>query len=188
MSVPRPVVADTGEPAALIGERARNLFATRQMHCSEAVLVALNRSLGGGLETFQALALAGPFSEGVSGSGCMCGALGGALMALGLFIGGTQPLQRRGKVRRAAERLTADFKARTGGPCCRIISRRSPAGSTRFEHCADLTALGATLAGERILAQRPELAAGLDVAFVNARDSLPAGILKRVLRCTGCSA
>jgi C_GCAxxG_C_C family probable redox protein len=187
VNVPHPALVDTDDPAALIGERARNLFATRQMHCSEAVLVALNRSLGGGLETFQALALAGPFSEGVSGSGCMCGALGGALMALGLFIGGTQPLQRRGKVRRAAERLAADFKARTGGPCCRILSRRSPAGITRLEHCADLTALGATLAAGLILAHRPELAAALDRSFVTTRDSLPAGILKRVIRCTGCS-
>jgi C_GCAxxG_C_C family probable redox protein len=187
VSAPEPVLEDPGDLAALIGERARNLFATRQMHCSEAVLTALNRSLGGGLETFQALALAGPFSEGVSGSGCMCGALGGALMAIGLFIGGTRPLQHRGKVQRAAERLTADFKARTGGPCCRILSRRSPAGVTHFQHCADLTALGATLAAGLILAHRPELEAALDRAFVATRDSLPAGILKRAIRCTGFS-
>jgi C_GCAxxG_C_C family probable redox protein len=171
------------DPSALIAGRARNLFATRQMYCSEAVLLALNRSLGGGLQDHQAPALAGPFAESVGRSGCMCGAVGGALMALGLFIGGTQPLRRRRKVRRIADDLVADFKRRTGGPCCRIISRRVPAGTARFDHCADLTALGAALAAERILAQRPELAAALDIALVSARDSLPAGLLKRALRC-----
>jgi C_GCAxxG_C_C family probable redox protein len=179
--------ASKSSPVLLIAERARNLFTTRQMYCSEAILLALNRSLGGSLQDHQALALAGPFAESVGRSGCMCGAVGGALMALGLFIGGTQPLRRRGTVRQASEHLIADFKKRAGGPCSRVNSRRTPEGATRFEHCADLTALGARLAAERILTHRPELTAALDLAFVTARDSLPTGLIKRVLRCAGCS-
>ena len=172
-------------PAFLIAGRARNLFETRQMHCSEAVLVTLNRSLGGGLTEPQALALAGPFAEGVGRNGCMCGAVGGALMALGLFIGGAQPLRRRKKVRQAAGRLMDEFRRRAGAPCCRVASRRAPAETTRFDHCAELTAVAAALAAELILADRPELSAGLDRSFATARDSLPSGLLKRVLRCGG---
>lgn len=175
-----------GDLPSRIAARARNLFATRQMHCSEAVLVTLNRSLGGSLQPQQALALAAPFAEGVGRSGCMCGALGGALMAIGLLIGGSQPLRRRSAIRQAAERLTSEFKRAAGGPCCRIVSRRIPAGSTRFEHCADLTALGAELAAGIILEHRPKLASSLDAAFVHARDSLPGGVLRRALRCAGC--
>jgi hypothetical protein len=48
-----------------IGERAQNLFRSRQMYCSEAVLVVLNNMLGGGLTENQASALAAPFAEGV---------------------------------------------------------------------------------------------------------------------------
>ena len=147
----------------------------------------LNRSLGGGLQDHQALALAGPFAESVGRSGCLCGAVGGALMALGLFIGGTQPLRRRGKVRQIADELVAEFKRTVGGPCCRVISRRVPAGTARFDHCADLTALATALAAERILDHRPELAATLDMPFVTARDSLPAGLTKRALRWAGCA-
>jgi C_GCAxxG_C_C family probable redox protein len=187
VSSPRPIDAGEESVATLIAERARNLFATRQMHCSEAVLVTLNRSLQGGLETRQALALAGPFAEGVGGTGCMCGAVGGALMALGLFIGGAQPLRRRLKVRQATELLMAEFKRRAGTPCCRLLSRRLPAGATRHDHCAELTATAAALAAERILDHNPELANVLDVAFVTARDSLPKGVIKRLLRCAGCS-
>jgi hypothetical protein len=56
---------------ALIGARAKNLFLSRQMYCSEAVLVTLNQGLRGSLEEYQALALAAPFSEGVGKSGCI---------------------------------------------------------------------------------------------------------------------
>lgn len=187
MISPRPIVAGEESVATLIAERARNLFATRQMHCSEAVLVTLNRSLNGGLETRQALALAGPFAEGVGGTGCMCGAVAGALMALGLFIGGTQPLRHRLKVRQATEHLMAEFKCRAGAPCCRFLSRRLPAASTRHEHCAELTATATALAAERILCHNPKLTAALDVAFVTARDSLPKGVFKHLLRCAGRS-
>ena len=184
MTAPRQTHAES--PAGLIAERARNLFATRQLHCSEAVLVTINRALGGGLSEEQAIALAGPFAEGVGRTGCMCGAVGGALMALGLFIGGTQPTRRRKDVRQATDRLMTDFRRRAGAPCCRIASRRAPSGTTRFDHCAGLTAVAAALAAERILAHRPELAAALDMAFVTARDSRPAGLLKLALRCAGC--
>jgi C_GCAxxG_C_C family probable redox protein len=184
---PRTIDAGDEPVAVLIAERARNLFATRQMHCSEAVLVTLNRSLKGGLETRQALALAGPFAEGVGGTGCMCGAVGGALMALGLFIGGTQPLRHRQKVRQATDHLMAEFRCRAGAPCCRLLSRRIPAGAIRHDHCAELTATAAALAAERILDHNPELANALDVAFVTARDSLPKGVIKHLLRCAGCS-
>jgi hypothetical protein len=77
------------------------------------------------------------------------------------------------------------FRRRAGAPCCRVASRHAAAGGTRFDHCAELTAVAAALAAERILEQRPELAAALDIAFVSARDSLPEGLLRRALRCVG---
>jgi C_GCAxxG_C_C family probable redox protein len=173
--------------AALIGERARNLFLSRQMYCSEAVLVTLNQGLGGSLEKYQALALAAPFSEGVGNTGCMCGALGGALLALGLFIGGTSPVRRRAAVQRASSDLLKKFKTRFGSSCCRVLSKKSTFDSkSHFDHCSELTARAATLATEVILAHRPELVHVVDFCFLNTRDSAGGGFIKNVLRCARC--
>jgi C_GCAxxG_C_C family probable redox protein len=143
---------------ALIGERARNLFLSRQLYCSEAVLAALNKELAGSLEEYQALALAAPFSEGVGKTGCMCGALGGALMALGLFIGGTSPTRHRAIVQRASDDLMKRLKTRFGSSCCRVLTKKSAFNSKpHFDHCSELTAQAAALAAEVIFEHRPEL-------------------------------
>lgn len=178
---------DSLEVAVLIGERARNLFSSRQMYCSEAVLVTLNQGLGGDLEKHQALALAASFSEGVGKNGCMCGALGGALMALGLFIGGASPVRHRAAVQRASGYLLKRFKVRFGSSCCRVLSRKSAIDATsHFDHCSELTAQAAALAAEVIFAHRPELVHGVDFCFLNDRDSTFGGFIKNVLRCQRC--
>jgi C_GCAxxG_C_C family probable redox protein len=171
---------------ALIAERARNLFLSRQMYCSEAVLVTLNQALGGSLEEHQALALAAPFSEGVGKSGCMCGALGGALMVLGLFIGGTNPALRRSTVQRASNNLMEKFKARFGSSCCRILSKKSANDSkSHFVRCSELTAQAAAIAAELIIEHRPELTHVVDFYFLNVRDSTAGSLVKTALRCAG---
>jgi len=50
-----------------ITERARNLYQTRQLLCTEAVVVALNHGLDGGLTDAQVVAMAAPFLRGTGG-------------------------------------------------------------------------------------------------------------------------
>jgi hypothetical protein len=69
-----------------ISSRAQNLYLTRQLLCTEAVVVALNHGLNGGLSEAQAVAMAAPFCAAMGESGCSCGALSGAEMACGLFL------------------------------------------------------------------------------------------------------
>ena len=82
---------ESGSPAdklvAQIRGRALNMYQTRQLLCAEAVLVALNHGFGGGLSDDQAVALAAPFCVALGDSGCLCGALSGAVMGSGLFLG-----------------------------------------------------------------------------------------------------
>ena len=54
---------------AQIRERARNLYLTRQLLCTEAVMVALNHGLKGGLTDTQAVAMAAPFSTAMGERG-----------------------------------------------------------------------------------------------------------------------
>jgi C_GCAxxG_C_C family probable redox protein len=171
--------SDIRSLAQLAGERAQNLFVSRRLHCSEAVLMTLNRGLGGGLTDVQTLSLAAPFSEGIGNSGCLCGALSGALMAIGLLLGGASPFGRRGGVHAAASELLGRFKLRFGSTCCRVLSRTARnAGQPHFEHCAELTAEAARQAAELILERRPELASGADREFLGGRDSLLGGWVK----------
>lgn len=61
--------------AGMIAERAGNLYLTGQLLCSEAVLVVVNRGLGGGLPEETAIRLASALPAGLGDSGCTCGAL-----------------------------------------------------------------------------------------------------------------
>jgi C_GCAxxG_C_C family probable redox protein len=108
---------------ARIRERARNLYQTRQMLCTEAVVAALNHGLHGGLTDAQATAMAAPFSAALGDSGCLCGALSGAVMASGLLIGKDQPHRHRQDMRDSARQLHDTFKLANGATCCRVLSR-----------------------------------------------------------------
>ena len=77
---------------AQIVERAGNLYQTRQLLCTEAVVVTLNKALNGSLSDAQAIAVSAPFCMALGDSGCICGALSGAVLACGLFTGKRSPI------------------------------------------------------------------------------------------------
>ncbi len=141
-----------------LAARAADLFASGSMLCAPAVLTVLNRSLGGGLPPGLDKALAAALPEGQGGAGCLCGALGGAQLALGLFLGGGLGGQRR--ARRAAAELHDAFRDRAGATCCRVLSKQADGDQkARLAQCAELTGLATALAAGAILRRRPELLA-----------------------------
>jgi C_GCAxxG_C_C family probable redox protein len=135
------------------------------MLCAPAVLVALNRGLGGPLESGQAQAVASALPEGMGGAGCTCGALSGAQLGLGLFLGG--PGSRWRKMAPPARSLHDAFRAEFGATCCRVLSKKvAHDPGLHLERCVGLTAAAAERAAAVILAQRPELAARADRAWL----------------------
>lgn len=176
--------AATGTEALIVSirERARNLYQTRQMLCTEAVLVALNRGLNGGLTDAQALAMAAPFCVALGDSGCLCGALSGAVMASGLLLGKTRPYHHRKGMRESARQLHDAFKTANGATCCRVLSkpvRHDP--QAHFRQCADLTAQAAEMAARLVLARRPDLVEQADNTFIQRRQSAIGGALLRLV-------
>ena len=164
-------------------ERARNLYLTRQLLCSEAVLVALNKGLDGGLSDAQAVSLAAPFCIALGESGCVCGALSGAVLASGLFLGKDRPYRNRRTMRQNARLLHDAFKSANGATCCRVLSRAAKQDSkAHFQRCADLTAQAAELAARLIMRQRPELVGRSGEKFPAKRQSRIRGALLAVLR------
>jgi C_GCAxxG_C_C family probable redox protein len=161
--------------------RARNLYETRELLCAEAVLVALNQGLGGGLTRNQAIAMAAPFCIAMGDSGCMCGALSGAVMASGLFLGNGSPYRYRLQMRCGSRKLHDDFKAVHGATCCRVLSRKvKDDKKAHFQQCADLTAHATEMAARLILEERPELVTQADKAFIGERQSKVMGMFLRL--------
>ncbi len=158
----------------LIRERAENLFNTGQLMCAEAVLTVLNQSLNGGLPPETAMRLASGLTEGIGGSGCICGALSGGVMALGLFLGRDTPGLLNGRSIRSISKEFHDlFKDRFGATCCRTLMRRSEKGSEdHFDLCATQTGWAAFTAAQFILEKREGLISQADWTYLKKRDSV----------------
>lgn len=175
---------DNAFPEALIARiknRARNLYETRQMLCAEAVVVALNHGLNGGLTDVQAAAMAAPFSVAMGDSGCLCGALSGAVLSSGLLLGKKLPYRHRKSMRDASRQLHDTFKAANGTTCCRMLSKHLRHDKkAHFQRCTDLTAQAAEMAARLVLEKRPDLTRQLDDSFQEKRQSSIVGALLRL--------
>ena len=169
----------------LIGElkeRSRNLYLSRRLLCSEAVLVTLNNGLNGGLTEDQAVAMAAPFAIAMGDSGCICGALSGAVLACGLFLGGNRPYRHRWEMRESARHLHDEFKKSGGATCCRVLSRHvRDDKKAHYMQCADLTAEATGMAARLILEKRPDLLLQTNQAFLDKRELLAGSVLFRLM-------
>jgi C_GCAxxG_C_C family probable redox protein len=112
--------------------------------CGEAVLLAVNETVGGRMPA-DIMRLASGFCAGFGGSRCTCGALAGAVMAAGVFAGRTGPddpwepvYDFAGELRR---RFVFDQRAET---CDDIVTRiGSMHLPERHAHCTVLCASSA---------------------------------------------
>jgi C_GCAxxG_C_C family probable redox protein len=170
-----------------IEKRAENLFLTRQLQCAEAVMAVLNQGLGGDLPPAMAVRLASALPEGLGQRGCLCGALNGGALALGLFLGRDGPGYGNGKtVRRAVGQLHDQFKARFKGTCCRVLTKSLVYGSKgHFCHCARMTGTAARLTAAIILHHRPELVKTADWDYLSEEDSRMVAEVRKLARAFG---
>jgi C_GCAxxG_C_C family probable redox protein len=180
-TIQMPLDPEAEALVARIKARARNLYATRQLLCTEAVLVALNHGLKGGLTEHQAISMAAPFCIAVGNSGCMCGALSGAVLASGLLLGNPRPYRRRRDTRESSRQIHDAFKAANGATCCRVLSQKvKDDKKAHFRQCTHFTADAAEMAARLILRKRPEIVARADVKYLSKRQSRIGGAFKRL--------
>jgi C_GCAxxG_C_C family probable redox protein len=108
------------DPAAAV-DRAESLF-REGFSCSQAVLMAFAPGLGMGER--QAALVASAFGGGMARQGWTCGALTGALMALGLHAGYTSAQDNEAKdaLYARVQLLTARFEERHGATACRQLT------------------------------------------------------------------
>ncbi|MDI7275503.1 MAG: C-GCAxxG-C-C family protein, partial [Anaerolineae bacterium] len=91
------------------------------------------------------------FGGGIGRAGCVCGALSGAVMAIGLRCGRTTPdVRQRDQAYARAERLWRRFVERAGGEDCRDINTLGFSHPDHKSFCARFVAIAAELAAEEI--------------------------------------
>jgi len=106
--------------------QAEALYRNGTHHCAEAVLEAVRRQFSP--ETPDAIVGTVSGFGGGSGSGCICGAVSGGTVALGLV------LQNKKETSHLTRELHTWFKEKYGVTCCKTIRANNPKGI-----CATLT-------------------------------------------------
>ncbi len=117
-------------------EKATQLFAAGY-NCSQSVFAAHAEDLG--LPTETALKISAAFGGGLGRQGEVCGAVSGALMALGLAHGQTNPDDKAAKDHTYAltRRFCAEFADREGSLLCRELLSHpisTPEGLQQIQH------------------------------------------------------
>ncbi len=100
-------------------ERARSLF-IEGWSCAESVLMAVLEDLG--IEADWSPRVATGFAAGVGGTGMVCGALSGAVIAGGWRLGRSELADDRDKLMTITRTLIEDFQADFGSASCRMLT------------------------------------------------------------------
>ncbi|BDM65980.1 hypothetical protein NFHSH190041_34320 [Shewanella sp. NFH-SH190041] len=118
------------EPVALAArQRAEQLYADGKFLCSEAVFAVVNDHLGQPANPLM-VKMASGFPVGVGMSGCICGALAGGVMALGLKYGREQEGEALSDdIFPLSAELHDRFEHRNGSVCCKKLLQKVEFGS-----------------------------------------------------------
>ncbi|MHA1910021.1 MAG: C-GCAxxG-C-C family protein [Candidatus Thorarchaeota archaeon] len=102
-----------------LSEAAKKMMQDQKGHCCQAVFTTYAGQFGPGKVDFDTcMKIASAFSGGVNRTGNVCGAITGALMALGLKYGGSK---QEVDVTEASTKLLDDFKSLHGTTICREL-------------------------------------------------------------------
>ena len=121
---------------------AEELFRSGTYFCSEAVVQTINEFLGKPYEE-NVVKLASGFPIGMGKAGCLCGAVSGGQMALGMVYGRVEGEPMQDKMFEMSKELHDYVKDEYKSTCCRVITRewagdnfKSP---ERKNHCIKIT-------------------------------------------------
>ena len=107
-----------------VKQRARQLYSEENLSCSQAVLLSMNETFPMGIDTNTLNAMSIPFAAGIGGCGCVCGALGGSLMSLGILLGADPATNNRKNIQSISAKMHDTFKEAQSATCCRVIKKK----------------------------------------------------------------
>lgn len=161
------------ETIQAVRDQAEGYFARGEFFCSEAVVHTINEFLGWPFPA-AITKLASGFPIGLGKSGCLCGAVSGGEMALGMVYGRNHGEKMNDKMFPLAAGLHDHVKGLYKSTCCRVMIKDFEFTSPeRKAHCVKITGEVAAWVAEQLLSDE-----------VVSR-SLPGS--ECVSGCTGCA-
>ncbi|MHB8126442.1 MAG: C-GCAxxG-C-C family (seleno)protein [Desulfitobacteriaceae bacterium] len=133
------------EARSLAGNKFKSGF-----NCAESILHAFNEMLNKPLSS-ESLKMSSLFGGGLGHAGCMCGALSGSIMILGLFKGRIDTEQARDPIYDLAHDFHDRFVNEFGATCCRSLNPHEFDSPEHLRRCLKLTGGTAKLLMEYIL-------------------------------------
>ncbi|HWR42601.1 C-GCAxxG-C-C family (seleno)protein [Sporomusa sp.] len=123
-----------------IREQAESYYRNGEFYCSEAIVKTIRDAFSPNTPDI-VIAAASGFPVGLGGSGCICGAVVGGTMALGLVFGRTEAkCEKVNTAMRLSKELHDLFSERHKCLCCRVHTRDMELGSpTHMEQCVAFT-------------------------------------------------
>ena len=129
-----------------VRKRAEDLY-REGFFCCEAVVSAIRSEFEVDVPE-EVIAMASGMSVGVGRSGCLCGAVNGGVLALGMFFGRTEPLGPHDPSVNYLMNLTNElhtwFRDNNGkhSTCCRVLTREFDMGQGEHkEQCIRFTGM-----------------------------------------------
>lgn len=124
----------------IVRTSAESYYRKGEFYCSEAVVKTIKDAFELQLPD-DVIAMASGFPVGIGGAGCVCGAVSGGVMALGMVLGRTQAKDPKvNKTMALSCELHNIFKARHKVLCCRVLTKGMTMGSPEhMEKCIGFT-------------------------------------------------
>lgn len=134
-----------------VTETAEGYFSRGEFFCSEAVVHTVNEALGWPFPK-EITMLASGFPIGLGKAGCLCGAVSGGQMALGMALGRKHMDPMHEKMFPIAKDLHDFIKQEYKSTCCRVITKDYEfASPERKQHCIKITGLVAKWVIEKLI-------------------------------------
>ncbi|MDO5096278.1 MAG: C-GCAxxG-C-C family protein [Peptostreptococcaceae bacterium] len=138
----------------LIQKQAEELYRSGTYFCSEAVVQTINEALD---EPFakEVVKMASGFPIGMGKAGCLCGAVSGGQMALGMVYGRVEGEPMHEKMFEVSKGLHDYIKDEYKSTCCRVITRQWAGDNfmspERKQHCIKITGEVARWVAEQLI-------------------------------------
>ena len=130
---------------------AEGYFERGEFFCSEAVLKTINDELGKPFSD-EVTKLASGFPIGIGKSGCLCGAISGGVMALGIVYGRCHGKTMNEDMFKHAANLHNRIKEIYKSTCCRVMTKNFEFQSPeRKAHCVKITGEVAAYVAEKLI-------------------------------------
>lgn len=137
-----------------IYDTAAGYFDRGEFFCSEAIVQTLNDELGRPLPE-EVVKVASSFPIGLGKAQCLCGAVSGGEIVLGMVYGRTHGEEMNPKMFDKAKELHDHTIDEYGSTCCRVITREWQGDDFKSEgrrqHCISITGKLARFVAEQLI-------------------------------------